>query len=151
MNVADICKSNVVTVPESEELTAAARLMREHHIGYLVVVEPLSRGGSFRPVGVLSDRDMVVTVLAKGADPRQLRVGDVMTRGPVVVSENQPVTFAVSEMRRIGVRRLPVVGAAGELAGILSLDDVLDALAEQLLGVAGSIRGGLRMEGALRP
>ncbi|HET7756722.1 MAG TPA: CBS domain-containing protein, partial [Steroidobacteraceae bacterium] len=103
------------------------------------------------PAARLHDRDLVVTVLAKGADPRQLRVGDVMTRGPVVVSENQPVTFAVSEMRRIGVRRLPVVGAAGELAGILSLDDVLDALAEQLLGVAGSIRGGLRMEGALRP
>lgn len=150
MNIADIYKRSPVTVRESEDLTAAARLMRERHIGYLVVVEP-QLSGAVRPIGVLTDRDIVVGVIAKGADPRELRVGDVMTRQPVMIDESKSLAAALSEMRRIGVRRMPVVGALGQLLGVLSLDEVLDALAEELLGVVGSIRSELRVEGALRP
>ena len=150
VNVIDICKPNPVTARESDELTSAARLMRERHIGYLVVVEPQVSGG-VRPVGVLTDRDIVVGVIAKGADPRELRVADVMTRSPVTVEESCSVAVALREMRRIGVRRIPVIGALGQLRGVLSLDEVLDALAEELLGVVGSIRSELRMESALRP
>ncbi|MBV8301443.1 MAG: CBS domain-containing protein, partial [Candidatus Dormibacteraeota bacterium] len=128
----------------------AAKLMREWHVGYLVVVDSRNPA-SLRPVGVLTDRDIVVAVVAKGEDPRALQVGDVMTRDPLVIAVDKSLAFALGEMRRIGVRRVPVVGAAGEVVGVLSLDDVLDALAEQLLGVVGSIRGELRMEAELRP
>lgn len=149
MRIIDIYKRDPITIRESEELTAAARLMRERHIGYLVVVEPDLAG--VRPVGVLTDRDIVVGVIARSADPRELRVGDVMTRKPVVIDEASPLPGALAEMRRIGVRRIPVVGALGQLLGVLSLDEVLDALAEELRGVVGSIRSELRMERALRP
>jgi CBS domain-containing protein len=80
-----------------------------------------------------------------------LRVEDVMTRQPVVANESDPVATALEAMRRIGVRRLPVVGNRGELVGILSLDDIIDTLAGDLQHVAASIRNEQRIETALRP
>lgn len=151
MNAGEICKPNVVTVREFDELSAAARLMRERNVGYLIVVEPQPLDAKLKPVGVLTDRDIVVGVLARDADIRALRVGDVMTREPVVVDEDKSIAFALKEMRRIGVRRLPVVGSAGCLVGVLSLDDVIEVLAKELLGVSASIGSELRMEAELRP
>src|SRR5688572_9194655 len=81
MNVGQICQRNVVTVRASDDLSTAARMMREKHIGYLIVVEPTSQGER-TPVGVLTDRDIVVAVVAQDADPRALTVGDVMTCNP---------------------------------------------------------------------
>jgi CBS domain-containing protein len=151
MNVGKTCRQTVVTVRPFDELTAAARLMRENHIGYLVVVEPDPGGTTVKPVGVLTDRDIVVAVVARETDPRSLRVGDVMTRQPVVAAEGDSIATALQEMRRIGVRRLPVVGQRGQLVGVLSLDDVLDGLAADLQSVAGSIRREQQIESALRP
>jgi CBS domain-containing protein len=151
MEVAELCHRNVVTIRQFEELTAAAELMRERHIGYLVVVEPVFADGSQKAVGVLTDRDIVVTVVARQTDPRTLRVGDVMTRQPVVVAETDALEKALEAMRRIGVRRMPVVGDRGQLVGVLSLDDIIDALALDLGDVAASIRKAQRMEAALRP
>ena len=151
MNVGEICVRNVVTVSESDELSKAAGVMRERHVGYLVVIEAKVDGSGSLPIGVLTDRDIVVGVVAKDADPRALRVGDLMTRQPVVVNENTSLSQALAEMRNIGVRRIPVVGRGGVLVGVLSLDDILSAISEELLGVAGSIRKELTMEKALRP
>jgi CBS domain-containing protein len=151
MNVGELCKPFVVTVREFDDLSRAAHVMRDRHVGYLVVVEPMPLDARLKPIGVLTDRDIVVGVLAKDADIRSLRVGDVMTRQPVVVQEDKSVGSALGEMRRIGVRRLPVVGGSGELVGVISLDDVVDALAKQFGEIAGSIHSELRMEGALRP
>jgi CBS domain-containing protein len=151
MLVSEICRRNPVTIRASEELGSAAALMRERHIGYLIVAEPHPPHAAPRPVGVLTDRDIVVGVLARGADPRLLKVGDVMTRNPVVVSEDGSLNSALGEMRRLGVRRMPVVDAVGQLVGVLALDEVLDAVAQQLQGVIGSIRTELRTEEARRP
>lgn len=151
MKVGDICGRNTVTAQEFDELTTAAQLMRERHVGYLVVVEPNVADRTVSPVGVLTDRDIVVGIIAQGTDPRTLRVGDIMTREPVVTGEDSSVTAALQRMRQIGVRRLPVVGSMGQLVGVLSLDDVLDAFAEELMDVAKSIRHERQMEGALRP
>ena len=151
MNVGEICVRHVVTVRELDGLTQAAEVMREKHIGYLVVVGPKVGESGFAPIGVLTYRDIVVGVVAKDTDPKTLRVGDLMTRQPVVVDEDASLTQALSEMRRIGVRRIPVVGHNGLLTGVLSLDDILGALSEELSDVAGSIRKEVRMEEALRP
>jgi CBS domain-containing protein len=140
-----------VTVRRSDEITQAARAMRQHHVGYLVVTEPDPADGSERPVGVLTDRDIVVTVLAGEADPRTLRVGDVMTQNPVVVPESDSPEKALEAMRRIGVRRVPVVDARGRLVGVLSLDDILDVLAEDLQQLSSAVRKERRVETALRP
>ena len=151
MKVAELCRHSVVTIRPSDELTTAAALMRERHVGYLVVVEPVSVDGSLRPAGILTDRDIVVSVIARQTDAASLRVGEVMTQNPVVVGDSESVEEAVSSMRRVGVRRLPVVGSRGQLVGVISIDDVLDALAGQLMNVAGSIRNERTIEGALRP
>src|SRR6185503_11922485 len=87
MNLRELCKPTAVTIREYDELTKAAQVMRERHVGYLVVVEPKPLDARLKPIGVLTDRDIVIEVLAKNADIRSLRVGDVMTRQPVVVDE----------------------------------------------------------------
>jgi CBS domain-containing protein len=150
MNVSRICSRNAITVRRSDELVKAAQLMREEHIGFLVVVEPDVADGLQRPVGVLTDRDIVITVVARETDPRTLRVGDVMTQPPVTVATSDSVDQALREMRRAGVRRLPVVGQHRELVGILSLDDVLGGVATELQDVAGSVHNEQVIEGALR-
>lgn len=150
MNVGDICARNVVTVLEHDELTAAARVMREQHVGYLVVVIQKVGEMGFLPIGVLTDRDLVVGVVAQATDPRSLCVGDLMTRQPVVIDESATLNKALQEMRRIGVRRLPVVGRGGLLVGVLSLDDVVGVMSAELLDAAASMRTEVRMEKAVR-
>jgi CBS domain-containing protein len=90
-------------------------------------------------------------VVAKDGDPRALRAGDVMTREPVVAQEEEALGAALKKMRKIGVRRLPVVGKYDELVGVLSLDDIIDALVGELEDVAGSIRSEQLIEHSLRP
>ena len=150
MSIESILKRQVVVCKPTDELTSAARLMREKHVGYVVVVEPDVEAGSFRPAGVITDRDIVVAVVAAEANPKGLRVSDVMSSKPVVISEFVSTGEAVRQMRQIGVRRLPVIGKRGELVGVVSLDDILDKLAAELQDVASSIRNEQRIEGALR-
>jgi len=143
MKVGEVCKRKVVTI-------------RERHVGYLIVVEPVAQGAEpaggagEKPVGVLTDRDLVVTVMAGGIEPRSLKVEDVMTRRPVTAREDETVTDALMKMRGIGVRRLPVVSAKGALVGILALDDVLDCIGAELHGIVSSIQQEQRVECALR-
>ncbi len=150
-SVSSVCQRNVVTVRPHDDLTAAARTMREKHVGCLVVTEFDVGSQKERPVGVLTDRDIVVAVVAGEAEPKALRVEDVMTRQPVTIPEGASIASAVHQMRRIGVRRLPVVDYRGNLVGVLSLDDVIGVLAVELQDVAGSIEREQRIEGALRP
>ncbi len=145
MNVGRLCKRPVVTVTPQQELVFAAQLMREKHIGFLVVVEEYGR-----PIGVLTDRDIVISVVAKGANPSLLTVADVMTRDPTTADEGESVPNALRTMRRMGVRRLPVVGSKGLLTGVLSLDDVLDVLANELAEVSGAVRNEQHIEGVQR-
>jgi CBS domain-containing protein len=151
MSVGKICQRNLVTIRPFDDLTTAAQLMRERHVGYLIVVEPHVSDGLRTPVGVLTDRDIVVSVVARETDSRMLRVEDAMTRQPIVANESDPVSVALESMRRIGVRRLPVVGNRGELVGVLSIDDILDTVAGDLQHVAASIRNEQRIETVLRP
>jgi CBS domain-containing protein len=150
MEIAKLCRRNLITVHENDELIKAAQIMRTRHVGYLVVVRAGIADVAPEPAGVLTDRDIVIKVVSAQADPRALTVGDVMTREPVVVAEGESINKALGEMRRIGVRRLPVVGHRGQLVGVLSLDDVVDALADELGAIAGSIRNEQRIEAALR-
>jgi CBS domain-containing protein len=151
MNVGNLCQRTPVTVRPFDDLTAVSQLMREEHVGSVVVVAPDVRENAFKPVGVLTDRDIVIAVVAKGADPKSLQAGDVMTREPAVAFEDESVGAALKKMRKIGVRRLPVVGKQGELIGVLSIDDIIDALVGELEDVAGSIRSEQLIEHTLRP
>src|SRR6516164_5631743 len=109
MNIGQLCNRNPITVRRSAELIEAAQLMRANHIGYLVVVDADIADQLPRPAGVITDRDIVISVIARETDPRTLHVGDVMTPSPVTVGAAEPVDRALREMRRTGVRRMPVV------------------------------------------
>src|SRR6185369_13220659 len=98
MNVGHMCQRNAVTVQASDELTAAARLMREKHVGFLVVVEPAAQEGDVIPVGVITDRDIVVSTIALGVDPKTLSVGDVMTSRPTVALAQDSIGDAIAQM-----------------------------------------------------
>ena len=151
MNAGSVCKRGVVTVAPMDDLVAAAHLMREKHVGYLIVSEASGPSrNERRVVGVLTDRDIVVAVLAQEVDAHALKVGDVMTRNPLLIEEEQSIEAVLHHMREAGVRRVPVVDRSGALSGVLSIDDVLERIAEQLINIAGSIRNEQRMERAVR-
>lgn len=139
MIVGNICKTEVITITADQTVAAAAHLMREKHVGLLVVVDCGEVKPDLKPVGVLTDRDIVTAVIAKDADARALKVGDVMTRHPVLAGEANSLEGTLRFMREAGVRRAPVIGGRGQLTGILSLDDVIAGFATQLTDVAGAL------------
>lgn len=107
--------------------------MRHAHVGDIVVIE--YRNGEAIPIGLVTDRDLVIEVMARGDDPGDVTAGQIMSRGLVVVSDTDEIGVALEEMRRSGIRRLPVVDDAGRLAGIVTLDDIVEHLAGLLGGV----------------
>ena len=139
MNVGEICNRDVIVAYRDTRLVDAARLMREHHVGSLVIVSDFA--GQRVPVGMLTDRDITVAVVAKELDARSLTVGDIIhAGGALVVHEQDGLPDALRVMREKGVRRLPVVTKTGALAGIVTLDDVLDLVAEELQSSVRTVR-----------
>lgn len=130
MNVSELNNPFVVTARRTTPLTEAARLMREHHVGSLVVVDESGKGRV--PVGILTDRDIVVAAVAAEVDPRTLTAGEVMSGELATVRAADSAEVALRLMRRRGIRRVPVVSEDGTLAGIVTLDDLLETVAEQL-------------------
>ena len=137
MNAGEVCNREVVIAYRNTPIVEAARLMREHHVGSLVVV--VDRLSERVPVSILTDRDIVVAVVAKELDPRKLKVGDVAAAALLAVHEKDGITDALRMMRENGVRRLPVVTHSGALAGILTIDDLLELMAEELGGFVRTI------------
>lgn len=133
-----IFNPNVATVGVTVDIVDAAKLMRDQHVGDLIVTEP--RGTQTVPVGILTDRDIVVGVIARRVAPDAVTVGDTMTRNLLTVREDASLEFALREMRRHGVRRAPVVRANGDLVGVIAIDDVIQHLATQLGRLADLIR-----------
>lgn len=133
MTIGEICNRDVVYVLREATVYDGAQLMRRRHVGALVVVDELP--GKRIPVGIVTDRDIVVEVTAVDLDPRTITVGDIMDHSLVTVYEQATLQDAVEAMRKKGVRRLPVVGREGELVGIVAIDDVLEVLSGELSDV----------------
>ena len=145
MKVGDLCSPQVVTAEPGASLREAALAMRNQHVGALIVVE--RKDGVARPVGILTDRDIVVAVIAvPGARPEGIRVGDAMSTDLATAREDDGMFEAVQRMAERAVRRLPVVGADGALKGVVSLDDVLRVLAAELGQLAEALRWGRMRE-----
>lgn len=131
MNAGQLCKRMVATIDPGESVVSAAKRMRQDHVGDLVVVEEVE--GGQRPIGILTDRDLVVSVLAAEiVDPGRLEVRDVIGQDLVTASEDEDLDEVLHRMRSFAVRRVPVVDGAGCLYGILSLDDVLEWIREDM-------------------
>jgi CBS domain-containing protein len=150
MQVIGLCKSAVVTVRRQDELMVAARLMRDRHVGFLIVVQPKARTTGERVVGVLTDRDVMVSVIASEVDPHALKVDDVMTQSPITVNQEASLEKALQLMSDAGVRRLPVVDDAGGLKGVLAMDDIIAWLGEITEMINVAIRKELTVERKLR-
>lgn len=144
MTIGEICNRGVVVVDKAEDIGAAARIMRDHHVGTVVVVE--GDEGAWKPVGIVTDRDLVLEVLALDMVPMNLRVGDLTGTRLLTLDEDGDVTDAIKSMRDWGVRRAPVVDEEGFLVGILSLDDLIDLISEQLSDIVGVIVHGQKQE-----
>ena len=126
MSVGRICVREVDLTDPDESVRVAARRMHDRKVGTLVVCN-----ASKQPVGMLTDRDLAVRVVAEGNDPGSTCVADVMTSMPHCVQEDTPIETALRSMRAGPYRRLPVVDKSGELCGLVSLDDILSLLTEE--------------------
>lgn len=130
MPIGEICNREVVVSFAKESAVEAAKLMRQYHVGDLVIVE--EGNGKRVPVGIVTDRDLVIEVMAKEVDPAQLTVADLMSRDLLTAREEDGIFETIQRMRIHGVRRLPVVDKSGALMGIMSIDDLFSLLAEEM-------------------
>ena len=133
-----ICTKPVVTTSAQMTVEQAARAMRSKNVGALVVVN------AGRPVGMLTDRDIAVEVVAKGMDPDTVRVGDVIHKRPITIREELGIFDAVRVFAKTGVRRLPVVTKSGILVGVIAIDDLIMLLGNEIGHLAGALSAGLR-------
>lgn len=149
MTVGEICNREVIVIQRDESVLEAARLMRQYHVGAVIVID--KPNGRTIPVGIVTDRDLVVEVLATELDETVITVGDIMTQELFTLKESTATYDAIDFMRRKTVRRLPIVDDAGELVGILTLDDVLEILSEEMLDLAKLVRYEQKKETRYRP
>lgn len=148
MPISEICNREVIVVQRDTTVNEAAKLMRQHHVGSVVVVDESK--GMRVPVGIVTDRDLVVEVMAPDLVQMVITVGDIMPPKLVTVKDSMGIYESIQYMRAEGVRRLPVVDGKGALIGILALDDLLELLAEELLELSRLVRHEQKKEAVTR-
>ena len=135
MPIGDVCVRDVVCASKDTTILQAARLMRQHHVGNLVVVEDSANGRRY-PVGIVTDRDIAVSVIAPALDAALFTLGDLLSQELVTAQENQGIFESIQNMRMHGVGRMPIVDRQGALVGIVSVDDLIRLLGEELSELA---------------
>jgi CBS domain-containing protein len=146
MKVGDMCTRNPATVSTSATLAEVARVMKDRHVGSVIVTQTLAD----RPVvsGVITDRDVACAQLDRRSDLASLSAGEVMTRNPLVINEDDSLDTAIEKLRARMVRRAPVVSATGALVGVVSTDDLFAYVARELMLLARLITLQPRQEAA---
>jgi CBS domain-containing protein len=144
MNVGNLCSRHLVMASIGAPVSDVARLMRDEHVGAVVITE--RDGEKSRVAGILTDRDIVRAQLARTADLTSLGAAETMTRNPLVLSEHESIDLAIAHLRARGVRRAPVVRDDGTPVGLISVDDLLAHLASNVTGLAGVVAQQVRKE-----
>ena len=134
MNIGEICTRVVVTATREMSVADAAVLMRTHHVGNVIIVK--EAGGRTTPLGIVTDRDIVVEVVAAKVDPGAVTVGEIMGQTLVTARETEGAHEVLERMRWKGIRRVPVIDENGALIGIVTLDDLLEIVAEEMNDMA---------------
>ena len=134
MNIGELCSREVYIVNAGEPLLQAVHEMRRRNVGCIVVVD--QRGAVVVPIGIVTDRDIVRILPEHPMGIRDVPVSDVMTPHPLTLREDESIVDGMSRMKLRGVRRAPVVADTGELVGVVSTDDLLGVVAEQLGSLA---------------
>ena len=135
MSLERFCRKPVAVAKPDEPVASVARAMREKHVGCVVVVDLQER-----PVGVVTDRDIVCRVVAEGRDIATTTVREAMSTNLVIAREYDLIDEATMRMRKAGVRRLPIVAADNRLIGIIALDDLIVLLSAELAQTATAVR-----------
>jgi CBS domain-containing protein len=143
MTISDLCKRVVVTIRRDATAEDAAQIMRASHIGNVVVVDAAD---TRKPVGIITDRDIAVEIVAQGLAPAQTMVGAVMSAPVVSLREEDSIVEALDKMSARGVRRAPVLDRDGHLKGLVSVDDLVPLLARELAKIGALIRHGQAAE-----
>jgi signal-transduction protein with cAMP-binding, CBS, and nucleotidyltransferase domain len=149
MSVGKICNRDTVIVRKLDSVVEAAKRMRQHHVGSVVIVEDAGEG--VIPVGIVTDRDLVLEVLAANIDPNTVRVADLTTHELITARETDGLWDTMQRMRNNGVRRMPVVDQRGLLVGIVAVDDLLELLAVEFNELTRIIAREHRREEKTRP
>ncbi|TAJ44960.1 CBS domain-containing protein [Methanofollis fontis] len=136
MTLMECCQVPVVSVPPETPVFDVAGIMAEQNVGSVVVVEEK------KPVGIITDRDITVRVTAEGLDPKSVPVHAVMSAELLVLPGTTGLYQALLQIKAKGVRRVPVTDGAGALSGIITVDDVIRLLAQEMDGIASVIRSG---------
>jgi signal-transduction protein with cAMP-binding, CBS, and nucleotidyltransferase domain len=134
MTVLDCCRIDVVTASPDAKVNEVAELMSDSNVGCVVITNDQC------PVGIVTDRDIVTRVLAPGKDPKKTAISEVMTRDPVVVEDGTGLFEAMQFIRDEGVRRLPIIDCDGRLAGIITLDDIIRLIGQEMQYIGDVIR-----------
>lgn len=130
MQIGHISTTNAITCSAETTILEAAKMMREHHVGTLIVVEEIDR--LCIPQGIITDRDIVVGVLAEGLEPKSIKVSDIMKTELMTALDTEDVFETVERMRYKGIRRIPIVNKHGALTGIVSVDDIWKFMAKEI-------------------
>jgi CBS domain-containing protein len=123
MLLKEVCTPEIACCGPHTHALEAARLMRQKHVGDLIVVDDPE--DERIPLGVVTDRDLVIEVLGKGLDPATTNLASVMRKPVVIARESEDTREVIERMRTHGVRRVPVVNDHGSAVGIITLDDLL--------------------------
>ena len=143
MDISSLCRREIIAVGANASVREAAMAMRTHHVGSLIVTDP-EEGG--RAIGVITDRDLVINLLAPGAPVDGQTIGSLCSTELIGIIATATVGDAVQAMRNAGVRRLLVVRPDGGLVGLVSSDDLFEAIAHEFGALAGAMRSGLARE-----
>jgi CBS domain-containing protein len=135
MNVGEFCNRTVVIIQPGNTVLEAAQRMLEHHVGDLVVVA-IDEDGARKPIGIITDRDIVLRVVARGRSAAEVLVWDAMSPELKAIEAPASVGDAMERMKAFGIRRLPVVDARGSLLGIVTVDDLFEFLADESAAIA---------------
>lgn len=130
MLVSDLCTRKTIVIREEKSAHDAAKLMKQYNVGCLVVVKSLDDHNT--PVGIITDRDIVIKAMLKERDPYTITVHEIMSTPALTVTESTSIIDALMKMRYNSIRRVPVVNSKRNLMGILSLDDILDSISKEL-------------------
>jgi len=134
MGIVKCCREQVVAVSPDTPAVEGARIMGEKNVGSVVVVT-----GDNRPAGIVTDRDLAIRVTAQERNPGEVRVSDILTRDVITFQDSMGIYEAIQKMTAEGIRRMPVVDDGGRLIGIVTMDDIVRMLGEEMAAIAKNI------------
>lgn len=146
MGIRDVCNRRIVTVNTGTDVLKAAQLMKTEHVGDVLILEKSTERNINKVVGILTDRDIVKLVVANGISPAHVLVDDIMSRSLQVVNEDTGVFEVIRSMHDAGIRRMPVVSNDGSILGLITFDDLVSLLAQELMKLSEVIDRQIREE-----